>query len=522
MRAILALSILLLASALPGAATATVLEQDPFVADMQFQEGFPLIEAFHPPADHDRPGRRVLRLANGDLVAAAEIRMDGHTDTGHAIALVRYAPNGSLGFWPNGDPADMIDGVLMVPGTTPGSFPDNHIQHRVLDLKQINNRILLLYARQHGVPVNHQLILVVYDSNGARIGSRTLFHQSMLPAHAQMHAYTTWQPVQGDVSRVVVAYPENFGTESSPQWVLTVHRLQFDAGMTSLSDDPGFNNGSPVRSYALDDSCPAFAQARHGDDLKLAASHASNAIGSHPTLYLANTLSHAGRQDIAVLAIDAGNSAPQSSFGDNTCGSGFRVFQFNDGGQFNHRIAGIQASDYAPPLTTPRIHVAATVRRDCNTAGIGLALVDGDGAFVPGFGGGTGYVFFGGVAHQGTGCPVDTPSHLPMALVRSGPRLAVAGHLQSSALPPATGTFNNPFLAIVDAGLGTVRELRTFPVLAPDHSGRIGDGTYLDVVADDDGLLLAGEVADGRLPVPWLRTTVSRLVADRIFGDGHE
>ena len=308
------------------------------------------------------------------------------------------------------------------------------------------------------------------DTGGLRQQCSASAADFVPPEHAAgtraMHAYTTWQPVQGDVSRVVVAYPENFGTESSPQWVLTVHRLQFDAGMTSLSDDPGFNNGSPVRSYALDDSCPAFAQARHGDDLKLAASHASNAIGSHPTLYLANTLSHAGRQDIAVLAIDAGNSAPQSSFGDNTCGSGFRVFQFNDGGQFNHRIAGIQASDYAPPLTTPRIHVAATVRRNCNTAGIGLALVDGDGAFpdsaaVPAR-------LLRGRRTRALAVR-STHSHLPMALVRSGP----PGGCRAPPEQPCRRQRGRSTIRSWPSSTpgSNQRELRTFPVLAPDHSG---------------------------------------------------
>ncbi|MFA7542630.1 MAG: hypothetical protein WCZ02_11185, partial [Lysobacterales bacterium] len=206
-----------------------------------------------------------------------------------------------------------------------------------------------------------------------------------------------------------------------------------------------------------------------------------------------------------------------------TCGRGFRVFEFNDGGEYEHRVAGIVATASSPPLLNEVIHVAANVRRDCGTSGIGLAKIDHTGAFVPSFGN-QGYLFFGGATQgaQGT-CPTNRPTHSPAALVRIGKRLAIAGKYATEGFLPPYDVIENPFIAIVDADSGTVGDLRTLPIQGSVHWDRVGDGAFVDMVADGvNRLAIVGDVIDERNQEVHQRATLTLLVSDRIFGDGHE
>lgn len=535
MRCLSALLFLIAPLMLPAAATASVLDDDPFVPDAAFNDGYPVIESFHTPEDFDRPGRRVLRLAGGDLVVAADIRLQAHAADGSSIALARYLPDGRPMHWENASSSDTVsDGMALVWPAGVGGFPANAVAHRVLDLKQIGDRILVLYSRTHPTPVNHQIMLEVFDDWGGRISSTVIESAPVLPRGAQMAPYRTLGILDQDpTDRVLIAMPVNVGSSQTPQWELAVSRYRFADAQAAPTPDDGFNAGQAWRYYSLPGSCANHGNARHGDDLKLALSGDTfppiSPANSPPRLFLANTLTQNNRQDIAVLGIDARNSQPLATFGSGTCSSGFRVFQFNDDGQFEHRVAGITMTPGGLPSSpAATLHIAAKANTGCgNTPGIALAKIDHTGAFVSSFGQQGHMVFGGATGLPGGACQLFS-SHTPTALIRTGTRLAVVGTARSSVrdpgipLPPPRAV-DNPFLAIVDADTGTVGMLRSFPAHADADSGRLGDGSFADLVADGaNGLAVVGEVSDERDANGWQRATVIRLVADRLFGDGFQ
>lgn len=532
MRCLSVLSFFVLSFGIAFTVPASVLDDDPFVPDGQFNDGYPVVETFHTPEDFDRPGRRVLRMNNGDLVVAADIQLSGQFGAGSSIALARYLPDGRPMHWENASGSDMVsDGMALVWPASVDGFPGNAIEHRVLDLKQIGNRILVLYARTHPTPVNHQIMLEVFDHWGGRMSSSVIQSVPVLPRAAEMAPYRTQvlTPGADPIDRILIAMPVNVGSSQSPQWQLGVARYIFADAQADPAPDNAFNAGQSSRLYSLPASCSNHAGASHGDDLKVAISGSlfihTIPAGVSPRLYLANTLTRNGQDDVGVLAINGSNSAPITSFGNNTCNSGFRIVSFNDGGNDNDRAAGIAVVMQGSP-SVPVIHVMASVARDC-AAGVGIAKLHENGAYDLSFGsfgqlvvGGSGFV------DSNNACLATRLTHTPAALTRlQGNRVAIVGTRRSIGLPipPPAVASDNPFVAIVDADAGMVGELRSLPVRADADSGRIGDGSFYDLVADGaNGLAAVGEVSDERDPNGWLRATVIRLVADRLFGDGFQ
>ena len=514
--------------AVPAAALGSVLDNDPFVPDTLFNGGLPVVETFHTPEDFDRPGRRVLRLANGDLVVAADIRLQAHAFDGSSIALARYLPDGGPMHWENASGDDMVaDGMALVWPASVSGFPDNAVEHRVLDLKQIGDRILVLYARIHPTPVNHQIMLDVFDSWGGRMSRTTIHSAPVLPREAAMAPYRTSllvPPGAEPGDRVLIAAPFNVGSSQTPQWQLDVARYRFADAQAAPQPDNDFNAGQFNRLYSLPASCSGQADARHGDDMKLAISHSvvtvTVPVTTPPRLYLANTLTRNGQDDVGVLAINASNSEPIGSFGSNTCSSGFRITGFNNGGSNNDRAAGISVVMQGSPRV-PVIHVLASVDRDC-APGMGVARLLDNGNFDFAFGN-LGRLVFGGRGYVGpNACLATRITHMPTALIHTqSNRLAIAGAMRSTGLSTPPVVSENPFVAILDGESGVVGDLRSLPVRVEAGGSRIGDGGFVDLVEDGENrLVLAGDVRDEREPEGWLRATLTRLVADRIFGNG--
>lgn len=504
---------------------ATVLNQDPHAFDAEFHHGATLLDRFHSPFTQHREGERILRLSDGDLLVAGRVKLAGHGSNGNSIGLSRYAPDGSPRQWNEPEPLFQAGDRYLVWPTTPGAGDNVNIARQIEDLRQLGDRILVLYSTRYPrvpppspYPNDSRLDLRVFDLDGRLLPSSQIADdQHAWGLGAAMLAYSYQSVPHGQIAKVIVAYTH--GQANSSDTRIRLRRYQFDGPGGPPLPDFSFNNGSYSRDYNLATACAGYASAWHGAGVVLAA---SGTRGPNPRLYLGNTIWNpaSGSRDVAVLAVNGGTSAPVAEFG-NACSSGFRVAGFDNGGSLHDEVVDIVSTDPLG-LADPVIHVLARVDRDCEP-GVGVLRLNHNGFPSPSFGS-AGRVVFGGTGAIGPSCPLPflRTADIPTAITRSGDRLAIAGHSDSELFGGEQR--RDPLFAIVDANTAAVREFRLLPARKQADGVRVGDAEYRDILVDNQGrLAMVGRAFDGTiLPTGYQRFATARLRSDRIFGQGFD
>lgn len=513
----IALSLGLAVSAPPSQASS--LDEDPFAFDAGFHGGVPYIDRFGgDDADtKDQHGRKLVRLANGDVVVAGLVQAIGATQNqangSFNLGLVRYNADGQRVAWGNASEpyTDPNKRYLVYPNTTTASY------RAIADIKEHNGRI---YVAVKSYP-SHYTALVIVGADGS-------------PPYLEFHLTDTGN---GDPGAGMVFYRDGAGgadklilantvNGSGTSWV-RLQRFTLTSVAPFVQPDATFGNAGVVDRLVPGCVDPADNAIGCATTLRgIAASYGAAGTptsGAKPKIYIAGDYRRFHHSPLdwnpMVMKVDVGGVL-QTGYG----GTGIAKIPFDVSGgttqdDFARGIALETRLEMVGQLLLAKdyVYVAAEVDKKCH-AGIGVAALDDSGQLRADFGDGGKRVFGGS---NGPFCPLGVRD-TPRALARNGDRLAVAG--SSTQYCPGIcleGAMDDPMLAIVRTSDGALTEWRDHPVRAGDGT-RLGGGQFSDVVAAADGTFTAaGSVRDAGNDRRHMLQTV-RLRSDRVFGDGFE
>jgi len=441
-------------------------------------------------------GRRLVRLANGDVVVAGTVAING----AYQLGLVRYSPSGRRQTWPSIPPAYSRYGgqYIVFPNA---ATPDPELTG-VADIKRYGGNLYVLatqiYPASNGLD-KYQAAIVVFSESGAFRGWWFI--------RLDDDVYNT--PLAMDITsngRLTLVAGNSAGGLLTRFWTA---RYRIDANGTP-NLDTGFGNGGAAM-FELPTSisgCPDAALGGHcpisGIDI---AHEAALVLLADPPFYVAFTKKYdnSGDHDPCIAAF-TGSGQLRSAFN----ASGVRCYPFDDAGS-NHddEAVAIDTDFHAvgtfPPNYVQDIYLLTDVARQYSR-GTGLLRVDAGGAQVTEFGG-TGKLLWGGC---GATCTVDLGDDTPLALARRGRNIAVAGHWKPALV-------DQPELTVLDALNGALADFQV-------HGIASGDANYTDIVGDGDGFTAAGWARDGSSNRMFVtaRYLPASIVDDTIFRYGNE
>jgi hypothetical protein len=465
-----------------------------YAYDPAFADHGVSIDRFAGPPGYYR-GEKMLRLANGDVIVAGTVLINGADQLG----IVRYSPSGRRQTWSAITPAySRYDGQYIVYPNDPAADPK--LSH-VADIKHYNGNLYVLatqtYQASNGLD-KYQPVIVEFSEAGAYRG------WWFVRIDDDVYNNPLAMDISGNGRLTLLA-----GNSGGGLWTrLWTARFRIDAGGAPVLD-PAFGNGGAAM-FELPSSlsaCPAALGGNcpiSGVDI---AHEAGVVVPVNPSFYVAFTKKYdnSGDHDPCIAAFN-GTGGLLTAFN----GNGVRCYPFDDaGGNHDDEAIAIDTDIHAvggfPPSFVEDIYVLTSVARQYSS-GTGLLRVDSTGAPVTQFGG-TGKILWGGC---GSNCTVDLGDDIPLAFTRRGADMGVVGHWKPNLV-------DQPELSIVDAMTGAISDFHV-------HGIATGDANYNDVVGAAFGFTGAGWAKDGasNRMVVTSRLVPATLADDTIFRYGCE
>lgn len=525
----MATTVLLGLAALASTGRAAPPDDDPFAFDAAFHGGVPNIDRFGNNNVKEQRGRKLLRLANGDVVVAGLVQAIGATQNqangSFNLGLVRYAATGQRVAWssPTLQFAHPDKQYLVYPNTTTAPF------RAIADVREHDGRIYVLLERYLSA-TDTDVVLVVFGVDGYWFKELAVEATSFVASGAGMVFYRNGA---GGADKLIVAYTQ-YDAASVPS--VQMKRYTLTSAIPYVQIDVAFGGSGivdlPVNLCAINFGGAPYTMPCAATAYSVAASYGlggSSTTGEKPTLYIGGDYYRSvwpitqKDWDLMVMKVDV-DGALKTGYGSG--GIATVRFDASSGATQDDRARGIvvetRVSGSSIPVLLDYVYVAAAVDKKCH-AGIGVAALGPGGQLRSDFGD-AGKRVFGGSNGIGLGslCFAGTYADTPRALARNGNRLAIAGSSTNCVgpLPCLAGAFDDPMLAIVRSSDGALTEWRDHPVR--DGGGAYYRGEFQDVVPSADGTFTAtGSASDGG-NAPIVRLQTVRLRSDRIFGDGFQ
>jgi hypothetical protein len=440
-------------------------------------------------------GEKMLRLANGDVIVAGTVLINGADQLG----IVRYSPSGRRQTWAGITPAySRYNGQYIVYPNDPAADPK--LSH-VADIKRYNGNLYVLatqtYRASNGLD-KYQPVIVVFSENGVYRG------WWFVRIDDDVYNNPLAMDISGNGRLTLLA-----GNSGGGLWTrLWTARFEIAAGGAPVLD-PAFGNGgaSLFELPASLSACPAALGGNCPISAVDIAHEAGFVLPANPPFYVTFTKKYDNNCDHdPCLAAFNGTGELRTAFN----GNGVRCYPFDDAGSNRDDEAIAIDTDFHVMFGNPvsyvqDIHLLTGVSRQYSS-GSGLLRVDSTGTPVTQFGG-TGKILWGGC---GAGCTVDLGDDIPLAFTRRGADLGVVGHWKPNLV-------DQPELSIVDAMTGAIRDFHVHGIAA-------GDANYNDVVGDTFGFTGAGWAKDGASNRMFVtsRLIPAPLADDTIFRYGCE
>lgn len=500
-----------------------------FALDPGFNGGNHYLDRFGGGANADYRGRKIVQLANGDVVVAGLVPryQQGNQADGYAnVGLVRYNASGVRVPWAfTSTYGNFNNNYLIYPGSqTAGQLTPRF--SAIKDIKAIGNRIYVMVDHDPEGASRNVHVLVFNDEgsqSGQFLGHFGLFTSAFNESGGGLAVYST-----GIVNAPykLIAVSTVFG--GSGNYVST-RRFNI-GGANAFEGDNTFGSSGVTNVFlftggsrctaavAVANACPIVAT---GVATGFRGFTSAGPIYISAERQYAPTTSTSNDWDGAVIKLDSSGSF-DTSFGAAGvgAGNGFSFIQFDYGTDEDRSRGivvrtvglGIPASPYRD-----EIHTVLSIAQQCS-AGIGVAKLDENGAYIAAFGS-SGKMRFGGWDDPGNAqaCALITAS-TPFALALNGPTLGIAGQaVDLNSFDLTSGAS----VALVGRDDGSLLQVAT-TAIRPPGGGSPGSGALYGIVASpNDSFSVTGDTRD---PANGNRLMVAtaRYGNDRIFANGFD
>lgn len=381
------------------------------------------------------------------------------------------------------------------------------------DIKVFNGAIYVLANRKVSA-TTHEIEVIALNAVGGVAGVATYDPPSGTVSGASMVPYTHGS---SGYMTVVATVVDGVGT---PRVTLLNYLVQ-SGGNFSLNT--GYGQGGIV-------TIPAPATCDQPKPCQLTATHAvaetyppifEPIVG--PDIYIVGDIAWnvvpTGVQDYNAMVLDVhGDGTLNTAFqaGPNP---GVAMIPFNVEGQYEDHGRDITDSLACNNIgldCTENIWILDEAHTHCGTAS-GIARLDGTGNLVSTFGTGGELVF--GSNLGAASCPGS--SDHPLGLTLNGSTLAMVG------INSRSGALEDPILALVDSGSGTLLDDRIQPFLNWTNGlvggtlSRWGNGELINVIPMAGATFLAGGTVHDDINGVW-DLAVAKFATDRIFSNGFD
>lgn len=483
----------------------------PIAQDPGFNSGFYFGDAFSNTDSNYIRGRKIARLANGDVVVAGLVAHIGAVNTaGNNLGLVRYNSAGQR-----------------VPWANPGASGHYNNEYIVIPNQATAGYTEIVDILATGAPQNRILVLInLTDSQGGRSVMLRSFDYNGT-AHAPLFNVLTTGG-QHSTGAGLVYYREG------EDYKVAVIGTRFDTTKGRIVYRrfrvvPGFADETGVRDVHTTVG-PCSTSIQTGGCIATAVTSVGWSAGAWlpPRIYVAGVTTHnsdPNANDFFVTRLVGGDNTGVG-YADGSFGSGGTQRVWFDAGGNNRDYATAVVAIGGPDglNSTDLVYVVGQVAQTCSP-GIGIAAFNHNGTPAAAFGTG-GKLRFGGTDIACSGSLLK-PGHFAHAAVQTlGRSLVIAGMATRRPICVPPGGCEDevdPMLAVVRMSDGAVQELRNFPV---QPGNRVRHGAFYGIVASGTGMFTA--TGDDRYfathpNFPGRQEVVTgRFKLDRIFGNGYQ
>lgn len=497
--------------------TTLALPTDPYTLDPSFNGAAAIEDRFAGGANAAYHAQKLVRLGNDRKVVAGLVPQFQQPNQGngrYALGLVQYGPDGERLAWSNPTPGYIHyeNRYLIYPRLSSGN--PGHFT-AVRDIKAVAGYIFVLIDYQAGTG-NGDADILVFGEDGALVAHYLAFSSSFDETGAGLAIYSVpnCNGVLACTKIIAVASYVAPGGRS----IITAKRYTVGTGgppaftpTGELIIDTAFGQwGNGAEDYLAPDSL-CFAQTQCSV-VATGVSAVRTQTGA-PTIYVGAQARWSGEDsDTTVLAIFGPNGVAIPGFGTN----GFARHPINAGSSRRESVIGVVAVAGDGGPISDRIYAVSDVAMPCAfSRGVGVVKLTGNGARDLAFGN-SGYRVFGGSSDPACS-QMSMGGTEPAGVTLDGERLVVVGAEHFFA--PVFGPEPEPFIAVVDASRGAVREMRIQRPLRANGGGAYwGGASWQDVVANGNGVYTAtGLLIDTDVNLPLFGTV--RFASDRIFGN---
>ncbi len=492
------------------------LNDNPLAHDPGFNSGNYFADAFSGSSSNYYLGRKLVRLANGDVIVAGLVPKVGGTNVPGRfhLGLVRYNSAGQRVAWTN-------------PGGN-GHFGNQYITFayanvddpgvtEVVDIvasDTAQGRFYVLLNYQYGDVTS--VAVAAFTFAGAFVDIKFAFET---PAHETGAGLVYYREGFGETYKLAVIGTRFETTKGRP-----VYR-RYDVSGSSMVSEEGPRDIHPTTG-----PCSTNIQTGGCTATAVTSVQWSAFEWLPPRIYVAGVVTRNLNPDDTDFFVTRimGGPAAGAGFWDASFGTGgTREVAFDVGGNLRDHVTGVAARrggpDPAQPLgnnTGDEIYVVGQVAQAC-TPGIGIAAFNHNGTSAD-------FGAFGKQRFGGQALPCNQylfeSADYANAVVYDNDRLVIVGFSAYERICVPIGSpcedGVDPMMAIVRGRDGWVQEHRDFPV---QPGNRVRHGGLYDVVAGGGGYTATGDdryfATDPNVPGRQEFTT-ARFRLDRIFGNG--
>ena len=490
------------------------LSDNPLAPDPGFNGGNYFGDAFGGSFSNHYLGRKLVRLANGDVVVAGLVpQVSGTNVPGRFhLGLVRYNSAGQRVAWANPGAYGHFDNQYI-------TFPNtaNPEITEVVDIvasESSQDRIYVLVNLAFGQEGN--VGIASFTQQGAAAGFSVPFATAALETGAGLVHY---REGLDETYKLAVIGTRFETTNGRP-----IYRRYNVSGGGMASED------GPRDIHPTNGACGTNTQTGGCVATAVTSVQWSAFEWLPPRIYVAGVITRnlaPDDTDFFVTRIKGGNGTGVGFWDPSFGTGGTQSALFDAGGNLRDYVTGVAARrggpDPAQPLgnnTGDEVYVVGQVAQTC-TPGIGIAAFNHNGT--PASFGTSGRLLFGGQALPCNQYLFESADYANAAIY-DGSRLVIVGFSVYERICFPIGSpcedAVDPMIAIVRGSDGVVQEHRDFPV---QPGQRIRHGGLYDVVVGGGGYTVTGDdryfSSDANYPGRQEFAT-GRVRLDRIFGNG--
>lgn len=488
---------------------ASVLHDDPYFPDPGFAGGSYIADNFGIFSRY-QAGRRITRLANGDIVVAgrAEASTMPTPRRMNNIGLVRYSSSGQFVPWSDPQAAINYGGRIIFPNWEAADVS------QVKDVVASDDYIFVLHDRQIS-PNRIDAYIAVFDHAGRQVdwfeafgtAGRDEFGSGLLYYQYNSTGTGGLPTLQ---RRLFAVASSRLGGESGAAFSLATREIVVGGN--------GILSGVTSTPVTVQHTACAPAGTRSCQATRVARSPISMP-SMPPRLYVAGLFQESPQnQDMFVMRLHP-NGVPDTSF----AGAGFKWMSAEQ------LVAVNTPNEHATGLAIRSdgaggddIFVSGRIDMRCSHGGA-VFRVKHTGAFDDDFGY-YGRMVYGGSDVQPAFCSVafPPPVHVPVGLAVDGRRLAVAGYAHRVGNCTGCSNRNDAQLVIIDSETGELLEHRELN--NPIVGERATHSVAWDVISTGNGrFTLAGDLAPlASAAYPSYQFATIQVRPDRLFGNGFQ